>query len=232
MTIHFLAYSSELDTVKKAGAAVISPEHTATPTLYRNFLKRIVDIVLILMAAPIVLPLLLVCTVLVSMDGRNPFYSQMRVGRHGNPFRIWKLRTMVHNADALLEVYLSHNPEARLEWENTQKLKNDPRITFFGKFLRKTSIDELPQLLNVLNGTMSLVGPRPMMVCQRASYPGTKYFELRPGITGMWQVSDRNHCEFQDRARYDDRYFETVSFGTDARILLQTVGVVLKATGY
>ena len=113
---------------------------------------------------------------------------------------------MVHNADELLEAYLAENPAAKLEWDATQKLKRDPRITLVGRILRKTSLDELPQLWNVLNGTMSLVGPRPMMLCQRASYSGQSYYNLKPGITGLWQISDRNESEFIARVRYDDVY--------------------------
>ena len=139
---------------------------------------------------------------------------------------------MVHNADKMLEQYLARNPSARAEWDSTQKLKKDPRITFFGQFLRKSSMDELPQLLNVFQGTMSLVGPRPMMVSQQPLYPGQSYYQMRPGITGFWQVSDRNNCEFSDRSHYDDRYYREMSFKTDIGLLVQTVGVVVKATGH
>jgi exopolysaccharide production protein ExoY len=128
--------------------------------------------------------------------------------------------------------YLAETPEARAEWDATQKLKQDPRITVVGRMLRKTSLDELPQLFNVLTGDMSLVGPRPIMVNQKALYPGQRYYDMRPGLTGLWQVSDRNECSFAGRVRFDDIYHRTMSFGTDLRILGQTVSVVLRGTGY
>jgi len=190
------------------------------------------DLALTLCALPFALPLLGLMALVIALDGHNPVYSQLRVGKNGRTFRIWKLRTMVHNADALLESYLAENPVARIEWDATQKLKQDPRITFVGRILRKASVDELPQLLNVLNGTMSLVGPRPMMVAQKGSYEGAGYYRLRPGITGPWQVSDRNECNFSDRVRYDDCYEQTLSFKTDFAILIRTIGVVLRGTGY
>ncbi len=139
---------------------------------------------------------------------------------------------MVPNAHEHLEAYLNANPAARVEWDATQKLKNDPRITKVGRILRKTSLDELPQLFNVIKGDMSLVGPRPMMCSQRDLYPGSAYFKMRPGITGTWQVSDRNDSEFQSRAGFDNGYERNLSFGTDLSILLKTIGVVVRGTGY
>lgn len=201
-------------------------------TFYRRVTKHLLDVTLTLIAAPVVVPLVLLMAALIMLDGHNPFYSQMRVGRRGRIFRMWKLRTMVHNADAKLESYLSENPVARLEWNTTQKLKNDPRITWIGRVLRKSSLDELPQLWNVLVGDMSLVGPRPMMVCQRPEYFGTSYYRLAPGITGLWQVSDRNECGFAKRVEYDDIYDQIVSLKTDVQVLARTIRVVLRGTGY
>lgn len=199
---------------------------------YGRFFKRGMDITLVLLSAPVVLPVILLLALAIALTGNMPFYTQLRVGRGGAPFRMWKLRTMVKNADQHLEAYLQKNPDARREWDSTQKLKNDPRITPFGKLLRKTSIDELPQLFNVLNGTMSLVGPRPMMVGQEQYYDGHAYYEMRPGITGLWQVSDRNDCSFQGRVDYDTAYGRQVSLKTDLGILFKTVGVVWRATGH
>lgn len=199
---------------------------------YRGFAKHLFDVAITVLAAPVVVPVVLLMALLIALDGHNPFYSQLRVGRGGKSFRMWKLRTMVHNADEMLESYLAANPGARLEWDATQKLKRDPRITLVGRVLRKTSLDELPQLWNVMNGTMSLVGPRPMMLSQRASYPGQTYYNLRPGITGLWQISDRNECEFIGRVRYDDIYDRIMSLRTDIWVLMRTVGVVLRGTGY
>ena len=169
---------------------------------------------------------------LVALDGRSPIYLQKRVGRGGRVFHMVKIRTMVPGADGLLEDHLSKDPAARREWDETQKLKSDPRITWIGSFLRKSSLDELPQLWNVWVGDMSLVGPRPMMVSQQALYPGQAYFELRPGITGPWQVSDRNASSFADRAGYDNRYLSSISLSQDLSILMRTVSVVLRGTGY
>ena len=200
--------------------------------LYRSGLKRLLDILLVVAAAPFIVPIVLMLALIVARDGSNPFYFQDRIGKHGRVYRIWKLRSMVVDADSHLAAHLAASAEARAEWTATQKLKADPRITSFGRFLRKSSLDELPQLFNVLKGDMSLVGPRPMMCEQQALYPGTSYYDLRPGITGYWQISDRNETAFAERAFYDTRYAADLSLTTDLRILAKTVGVVLRGTGY
>ncbi len=200
--------------------------------LYRNYLKRLFDVAAVVASGLVVGPLILFLALLVAADGSNPFYWNERVGRRGRNFRMLKLRTMVPDADKMLEDYLSRNAEARLEWNSTQKLKTDPRITRIGRFLRKTSLDELPQLWNVLTGDMSLVGPRPMMPSQRPLYHGLAYYSLRPGITGIWQVSDRNESAFSKRAEYDSEYDEKLTFAMDLWLLWSTVRVVLKGTGY
>lgn len=200
--------------------------------LYRNFGKRALDIAAVVLTGIIVVPLILLFALAVALDGSSPFYWNDRVGRGGRTFRMLKLRTMVPDADRMLEQFLDRNPEARLEWNSTQKLKADPRITRVGRLLRKTSMDELPQLWNVLIGDMSLVGPRPMMPSQRSLYSGVAYYALRPGITGPWQVSDRNEVEFSKRAEFDREYEEDISLLTDLRLLLATTRVVIKGTGY
>lgn len=194
--------------------------------------KRALDVFLVILSLPVVLPVVLVMLILVARDGASPFYTQERIGRGGRIFRILKIRTMVPDADATFAAYLEKNPEARQEWDSTQKLKCDPRITRVGGLLRKTSLDELPQLWNVLTGDMSIVGPRPMMVSQKSMYPGTAYYALRPGITGSWQVSDRNEGSFAGRAVYDTKYDADLSMATDLSILLRTVSVVMRRTGY
>lgn len=199
---------------------------------YARFFKRVVDIVLVIAVLPIVLPLVAILSIAVALDGHSPFYSQLRVGRSGRSFRLWKMRTMVPNADAHLEAYLDSNPAARAEWDLTQKLKRDPRITSFGRFLRKSSLDELLQLFNVLKGDMSIVGPRPMLLEQAQLYPGADYYHLRPGVTGLWQISDRNDSTFAARANYDARYAMGLGFVSDIRIMFQTFGVVVRGTGY
>jgi exopolysaccharide production protein ExoY len=213
-------------------STVSSPKTFPTDTAYHNGLKRALDLTLVIVTAPVWLLIIAVAACLVALDGHNPFYSQERLGRRGRVFRIYKLRSMVHNAEAALEAYLAANPEARAEWATSQKLKHDPRITWIGHFIRKSSIDELPQLFNVLLGEMSLVGPRPIMVNQKALYPGGYYYAMRPGLTGFWQISDRNECRFVDRVRYDNAYFAAMSFKTDVVVLWRTVGVVLRGTGY
>lgn len=140
---------------------------------------------------------------------------------------------MVRDADAKLEQYLAGSSQLRREWDETQKLKKDPRITPVGRVLRVTSLDELPQLWNVLKGDMSLVGPRPMMPDQLPLYGDPRaYFALKPGITGMWQVSARNESRFSYRAQIDSVYGQDLSLRTDLSLLLRTVGVVLRGTGY
>jgi len=193
--------------------------------------KRALDVMVILAAAPLVLPVVLCLAFIVSRDGGRAFYGQRRLGKDGKIFTLWKLRSMVPNAEARLEQYLSQNPDARREWESTQKLRHDPRITAFGRYLRKYSLDELPQLWNVLAGQMSLIGPRPMFPEQRPLYPGMAYFDMRPGLTGLWQVSERNRCSFAERASYDTAYAQTMSLGTDLAILAKTVAVVVRGTG-
>lgn len=199
--------------------------------IYRNGVKRMLDVVLVLLGAPIVLPLVLVLAVLIAREGGKPFYCQDRVGKRGRIYRMWKLRSMDVDADEKLATYLAANPAARAEWDHSQKLRSDPRITRLGQFLRRTSLDELPQLWNVFRGDMSLVGPRPMMPCQRALYPGEAYYALRPGVTGLWQVSARNESGFAARASYDSEYNRTLSFATDVRLLAATIRVVTRGTG-
>ncbi|MGP6089043.1 sugar transferase [Antarctobacter jejuensis] len=201
------------------------------PTLYRDVFKRSLDVLLVLLTALPVLLLVSVFALIIARDGHSPFYFQKRIGRNGRSFYIWKLRSMVPDADKKLQAYLDRNPAARAEWDRRQKLRHDPRITAVGRVIRKTSIDELPQLWNVLRGDMALVGPRPMMPCQQDLYPGTAYYALRPGITGYWQVSVRNESSFAQRAGFDTAYLKQLSFLNDLRVLLKTVRVVLRGTG-
>ena len=217
----------------ETGAGSARPRRAALrrPALYRRAFKRGFDILFVLAVAPVVLPVTLLMAVAVALDGHNPFYAQRRVGRGGRVFRMWKIRTMVPDADAALERHLAADPEMRTEWEHHQKLRQDPRITVMGRALRKSSLDELPQFWNVLSGDMSVVGPRPMMVHQAALYPGASYYALRPGITGPWQVSDRNATSFADRARFDDAYDSGLSLVGDILLLGRTVSVMVRGTG-
>jgi exopolysaccharide production protein ExoY len=200
--------------------------------IFQRHFKRAFDILAIILSAPITVPLILILALLVRRDGGAAFYTQARIGLERHNFRLWKLRTMVPDAEDLLEAHLEANPEARREWDETQKLRDDPRITPLGRILRKTSADELPQLWNIFLGDMSLVGPRPFLPEQASLYPGQAYYSLRPGLTGFWQVYGRNETTFADRAAYDSRYARRVSFLTDIRVLFATIRVVLRGTGY
>jgi len=200
--------------------------------LYRSGLKRVVDLSLVIVSLPFIAPFLGLIALLIATDGHSPIFRQERVGRDGRRFTIWKFRTMVPDAEVMLETHLSENPSARREWNTKQKLTNDPRCTRLGRALRRTSLDELPQIINVLTGDMSLIGPRPMLPCQQALYPGRSYYSLRPGMTGLWQVSKRNETEFAERAHYDDAYDLSLSAWQDLQILAKTVNVVVRGTGY
>ena len=202
-----------------------------TLNVYARIMKRVFDLLIVTFASVPVLTVLLVLGTIVAMDGHAPIYMQDRVGRDGRLFRLFKLRTMVTDADAVLAQTLAADPAARAEWDEFQKLRNDPRITLIGRILRKTSLDELPQLLNVALGHMSIVGPRPIMANQRAIYPGTEYYAMRPGITGFWQISVRNESSFAERANFDRTYFNAMSFATDLRVIGKTFSVVIKGTG-
>ncbi len=199
--------------------------------LYRNRVKRALDILLVLVSLPVTLPLILVAAAVVARDGGHPFYSQPRLGLNGRIFRMWKLRSMEVDAEHSLERHLARDPALRAEWDAHQKLSQDPRITPVGEFLRKSSIDELPQIWNILRGDMSIVGPRPMMPSQRGLYPGDAYFRMRPGLTGLWQVTARNNSVFAFRAACDARYERRLSLGLDLKVIFSTFRVVLRCTG-
>jgi len=200
-------------------------------SLYCGGLKRIFDVAFVLVTSVVVAPVVAILALLIMRDGHSPFFVQERVGRDGKVFRLLKLRSMVHDADRKLAEYLAVDPAAREEWERSQKLRDDPRITALGCFLRRCSLDELPQFWNVLVGDMSVVGPRPMLPQQRDLYPGQAYYALKPGITGMWQVGDRHNTSFAARARYDAEYYNQIGLITDLVIVAQTVRVVFRGTG-
>lgn len=213
----------------------LGPVSSRTSTLrngpYRLGLKRFVDMAAVLVALPFVLPFLALIALLIAMDGHSPVFRQERVGKNGRRFVMWKFRSMVPDAEEMLERHLAVDTSARIEWDAKQKLSADPRVTRMGRLLRRTSLDELPQIWNVLKGEMSLIGPRPMMPCQQALYPGHSYYHLRPGMTGSWQVSTRHNSEFSQRAMFDDAYDRDLSIMTDLRILVDTVAVVFRGTG-
>jgi exopolysaccharide production protein ExoY len=228
MTIHLADFEARAERQRPLSSSAGVVEGGG---VYRRTLKRGLDIVLVLLFLPIILVVVGMLALLVWREGGNPFYRQQRVGLDGRPFVMWKLRSMVPDADAQLEAYLAANPAAREEWDRSQKLAHDPRVTRLGGFLRRSSIDELPQLWNVLKGDMSLVGPRPMMPSQQILYPGSAYYRLRPGVTGFWQISSRNRSSFANRAKFDALYERRLSLRTDLQVLLRTVRVVLRCTG-
>jgi len=197
-------------------------------------LKRGFDITGALCALILFSPLLLLLAALVKFsDGGSVFYGHARIGRGGRRFRCLKFRTMRQDADAVLQAYLSENPEARAEWEATRKLKNDPRVTPVGAVLRKLSLDELPQFLNILAGEMSIVGPRPVVQEELERYGSAAVFYLksRPGLTGLWQVSGRNDVSYATRVAFDRYYVENWSLAQDIRIIAKTVPAVCLSRG-
>jgi lipopolysaccharide/colanic/teichoic acid biosynthesis glycosyltransferase len=195
--------------------------------------KRILDIAICLVAAPLTLLIGLLIAFFTALDGGAIFYSQTRIGKDGRPFSCLKFRSMVIDADARLEQVLAANVDIRREWELYQKLADDPRITRFGNFIRTFSLDELPQLINVWRGEMSIVGPRPIMADQIALY-GEQfgiYCAMRPGITGLWQISGRNETTFAERVRLDTQYVKAWSFLRDIEIVLLTLPAVMERRG-
>jgi lipopolysaccharide/colanic/teichoic acid biosynthesis glycosyltransferase len=232
MIINFPRFPPSLASPGQSTTIIVDERGERSSGVYRKALKRVLDVTAVLAAAPVVLPLMTVLAFGVALDGGKPFYAQERVGRNRRIFKMWKLRSMVADADARMEACLAADPERRREWNETQKLKLDPRITPFGRVIRKCSLDELPQLWNVLMGDMSLVGPRPMMLCQQALYPSTVYYRMRPGITGYWQTSARNEASFAARAVFDADYYLDLSFATDLKLLGRTVKTVIRGTGY
>lgn len=202
-------------------------------TLYRSKIKPVFDYMGAVGIGILATPLLCYLAFKIKRDGGPAFYSQSRVGKDGKTFQCFKFRTMVVGADRVLQDMLANDPAARAEWERDFKLKNDPRITPLGLMLRKTSLDELPQLLNVLRGEMSLVGPRPVTAAEESYYG--KYFKdylsIRPGMTGLWQVSGRNDISYDQRVQMDTWYARNVSLWVDIKILLTTIGVVLRRKG-
>ena len=203
----------------------------AKPGLYRNLGKRWLDIALVCLSAVVVVPVVAILAAVVALDGGAPIYRQERIGQGGRRFQVLKLRTMIPDAEEALARMLRDDPAMAEEWNATQKLRNDPRVTRLGRFLRASSLDELPQFWNVFRGEMSLVGPRPMMPDQRAMYGGAVYCDLRPGVTGLWQVSARNSEGFSSRVDYDKTYDEKLSLLFDIGLMVRTVFVVMRGTG-
>ncbi len=196
--------------------------------------KRALDLVFSAVALALTVPLTIALALLIRLESRGPpLICQRRIGRRGAPFVMYKLRSMHMGAEQMLERHLANDVDARCAWRTHQKLQPDPRTTRVGRFLREYSLDELPQFWNVVRGHMALVGPRPILPPQRAMYGAAlaRYAHLRPGLTGLWQVSGRNRLSFAERIRCDEYYARCCSPWLDARILLRSVLVVLTRDG-
>jgi exopolysaccharide production protein ExoY len=195
---------------------------------------RLLDVAVAALALVLLAPLLLIIAAIIRASGTGPvLFRQQRIGQNGIQFTCLKFRTMRVDADNYLNELLSSCPSSRQEWEQDQKLRNDPRVTPFGSFLRRTSIDELPQLFNVIAGDMSIVGPRPIVAEEALRYGRyIRYYQAtRPGITGLWQISGRNDTTYRRRIACDIRYLRSRSVETNLKIMLRTIPVVLKSHG-
>ena len=196
--------------------------------------KRLLDLLIIAALTPLLLPAILLLACLIKLTSRGPlFYGHTRIGQAGRTFTAWKFRTMVKDAEAALERHLFDNPDWAEEWRRHHKLRRDPRITAIGGFLRRFSLDELPQLLNVVKGEMSLIGPRPIVAQEIARYGCSfrLYCQVKPGITGLWQVSGRNNTTYDQRVSFDQYYVRNRSVTLDLYILKQTLRAVLSGDG-
>jgi len=201
---------------------------------HNRVIKRVLDILLTLLFSPLAVILTSFIAGAIILEDRRPvFFGQTRVGYQGKIFKAWKFRTMVPNAEAILERYLTENPAAREEWNRKQKLARDPRLTIVGRFLRRFSLDELPQLWNVLRGEMSIIGPRPIMEKQTDLYGQSMnlYIQVRPGLTGLWQISGRASTTFQERVEMDTYYVRNWSIWLDLVILARTFWAVVSGRG-
>jgi lipopolysaccharide/colanic/teichoic acid biosynthesis glycosyltransferase len=201
----------------------------------RQALKQRIDILLVLVTAPLWAPLCAVLYLLIWLeDGHNPLFLQKRLGKNGRVFKTFKFRTMVHDAEEVLKEALDENVALREEWETFYKLRNDPRITKTGSFLRRTSLDELPQLINVLRGEMVLVGPRPLPAYHHEALPPSVQVlrnVVKPGITGLWQVMGRSDTGNEGMKKWDPYYVKNWSIMLDYLILMRTLVAVISRKG-
>lgn len=210
-------------------------ENSAPSEFFRyRVIKRCWDILLVLVSMPVMLPILGAVSAVILLSSPGPvFYSHRRIRKNGAFFSMWKFRTMCVNSTEVLEEYLARHPAAHAEWSQTHKLRKDPRITPLGGFLRRYSLDELPQLWNVLMGQMSLVGPRPIVAAEVEKYGDCfeSYCRVKPGLTGLWQVSGRSELSYDARVALDTEYVERWSLTKDLMILLKTFASVVNQDG-
>lgn len=200
----------------------------------QRILKKLLDILLFTVGMFVGFPVLLLCAILIKLDSPGPiFFKHERVGRKGKKIMVWKFRTMYCDAEAKLEDCFCEDPDLRLEWEQNHKLKNDPRVTRVGRIIRKTSLDELPQLINILKGEMSFIGPRPIVEEEVKYYEKSirLYYQVLPGLTGLWQVSGRSETTYENRVLLDNYYIRHWSIWMDIYILVRTLWVVIKRSG-
>lgn len=212
--------------------SLVSATHPVNSSYQRSG-KRVLDIILGLILLPFVAFVILTIVLVHKLSGGDPFFGHERVGKNGHRFLCWKLRTMSANSDQILKDHLRNNPAAAKEWARTQKLSVDPRITPFGQFLRRTSLDELPQIWNVLRGEMSFVGPRPVTQEELHHYGAarTEFLSVSPGITGIWQINGRANGCYKERVQMDLSYCNAATMVSDLGLIAKTALVVLKATG-
>jgi exopolysaccharide production protein ExoY len=206
----------------------------STNGVHYRWVKRLLDILIVCSFLPCLLPLLLIVAVIVRISSPGPIlYRQRRIGRFGREFELWKFRSMYVNSDEILRNHLQANDEAAREWAQSRKLKMDPRVTRLGNLLRRASLDELPQFINVLAGDMSLVGPRPIVSAEKAQYRDAYFFyaSARPGLTGLWQVSGRSDLTYHQRVALDEAYIRSWNLALDIQILWRTARVVCQSKG-
>jgi Undecaprenyl-phosphate galactose phosphotransferase WbaP len=221
---------------ESTGRSLERLQRADTPSEFFRYrmIKRCLDVLLVMIAIPVILPVLGLVSAVVMLSSRGPvFYSHRRIRKGGAFFSMWKFRTMCVNSTEVLEDYLAQHPKARAEWNKTHKLRDDPRITRLGTFLRRYSLDELPQLWNVLMGQMSLVGPRPIVAAEVEKYADCFdcYCRVKPGLTGLWQVSGRSKLTYDARVALDCEYVEHWSLVKDMVILLKTFSSVVNQDG-
>jgi exopolysaccharide production protein ExoY len=206
----------------------------STNGVHYRWVKRLLDILIVCSFLPCLLPLLLIVAVIVRISSPGPIlYRQRRIGRFGREFELWKFRSMYVHSEEILRNHLQANDEAAREWAQSRKLKMDPRVTRLGNLLRRASLDELPQFLNVLVGDMSLVGPRPIVSAEKAQYRDAYFFyaSARPGLTGLWQVSGRSNLAYHQRVALDETYIRSWNLALDIQILWRTARVVCQSKG-
>lgn len=201
--------------------------------LYLRGGKRLLDLAICFALLPVVVPVIFILWLLAAATGHTGFFAHLRVGKNGKVFRCWKIRTMVADADGALNRLFHLRPEAKVEWSKSRKLENDPRIMPLGHLLRRSSLDELPQIWNVIKGDMSLVGPRPVTRVELRRYGSDlhHYLATRPGVTGLWQITDRQSGCYVRRVVLDKHYVQTITFAGDLGILLRTLPALFRLTG-